>query len=260
MSQSKSKTRRYLNIFRTVNNWGEYLYKKATGFGDYFEFDIKNFGKIKVVKNTLGPFRENFFDDVYLSKVPKDNLNKPGAIIIDIGANIGYFSLSFLSRYPEAKIYAYEPHPYCFEQLKKYREEFPQFDLQIYKKAVGEKAGNLVLYASKLDGFATMSSIFEGDNKKERFEIESITLEHIIEDKGLDHIDLIKLDCEGSEYPIIYSASDQVLDKIESFCIETHRGKLENENLPSLVKYLQSKKFKTEHLDEGGTGYIWAWR
>jgi len=260
MSKSKNKLNRYSNLIKYINNWPFYLWKKITGFGDYFEFDVKNFGKIKVLKNTLGPFRENFLDGIYLSKLPEKCFEKSDLTVIDVGANIGFFSLHFLSRFPGAKIFAFEPHPYCFMVLKQYTEEYPGLDLNIFQKAVGGSNSKITLNTSKLDGFATMSSIYENENKGQKFETESITLERFLKNNKIDFIDLLKLDCEGSEYPIIYGLSEEVTKKIGAFAIETHQSERENENTLQLAAHLKSKGFEVKCMDEKKTGYIWAWK
>jgi len=68
-SSCMNKFLRYKSIFKTVVNWRHYLVMKSIGFKKSFSFDIVNFGKIDVEKSMLGPFRENFFDDVYLNLI-----------------------------------------------------------------------------------------------------------------------------------------------------------------------------------------------
>lgn len=260
MDKSKSKVRRYSNLIKTINNWPSYLGKKITGFGEYFEFDVKNLGKIKVKKNTLGTFRENFLDNTYLSDFPEAQFNKEKLTVIDVGANIGYFSLSFLAKYPQAKVYGFEPHPYCFTLLEDFHKEFNQFDWEIYNTALAGEKGTLTLNTSTTDGYATMSSIFENVGKQQHFTIEADTLDSFISAHNIDQIDLIKMDCEGSEYPILYGLSEESLSKVDAFCIETHKGKQPDENIDSVVSYLEDKGFTTRSLDEGETGYVSAWK
>ena len=65
------------------------------------------------------PFEKNIQDlmeKTLKGRVPSET------VVLDIGANIGFFPLSFLSKFPKASVYAFEPHPYCFEQLQKYKQ------------------------------------------------------------------------------------------------------------------------------------------
>jgi FkbM family methyltransferase len=261
MWKVSKKIKRYTNLFKVVENWGEYLWSKSTGFGDYFDFKIRDFGTVRVKSQTLGPFRENFLDEIYLSKLPTSIFKKEELTVIDIGANIGYFSLFFLSKYRNARIYAFEPHPYCFQVLSEYQKEFSNCDINISQEAVGDKNDTLILNTSNLDGFATMSSIFTNVHKKQKqFEVQSTTLDSVVQERGIETIGLLKLDCEGSEYSILYSASHELLAKIRAMSIETHLGAGPKENLLSLVEFVKDAGFKIEYSDEGETGYIWAWK
>ena len=74
-------------------------------------------------------------------------------------------------------------------------------------------------------------------------------------DNQLEQVDFLKLDCEGSEYSILYNASAEVLGKIRRMAIETHLSNTERHNTAELSDYLKSKGFST-NMDKD---IIWAW-
>ncbi|MFC2090562.1 hypothetical protein ACFLT1_07260, partial [Bacteroidota bacterium] len=122
MKKAKRKIIRYKNLISSVINWGHYLLRKIVGFNEAFEFHIKHFGKIRVPTEMLGPFRENFLDNIYFRYIPQsvfENVSNP--YIIDVGANAGFFSLAVFAKFPSATIYSFEPHPYCFEVMENYK-------------------------------------------------------------------------------------------------------------------------------------------
>lgn len=82
------------------------------------------------------------------------------------------------------------------------------------------------------------------------------SLEEIIKDNNLNNIDFLKLDCEGSEYDILYGTTNSVLDKISTISIETHQGKADNENTAALIKYLKKVGFEINFKND----IIWAWK
>jgi FkbM family methyltransferase len=72
----------------------------------------------------------------------------PGATVLDIGANIGLFSLEVLRRYGTGvRIFACEPAPRSFAFLERnVRELFPDASVSCMRVAVGEQAGRSTLY------------------------------------------------------------------------------------------------------------------
>ncbi|MDX1627791.1 MAG: FkbM family methyltransferase [Fulvivirga sp.] len=262
MSKSKNKIKRYKALISKINNWPDYLWKKITGFDKEFVFDVKNFGKVKVPRNMLGPFRENFLDDIYLRNIPADILNdKKEPVVLDIGANVGYFSLAIFANYPTARVYSFEPHPYCFKVLEDYKKQYQNLDFNTVEKAVSDTNQEIPLFISKDKDFTTTSSIFDSANKDtKKIMAKAVKLEDFIHEEGLDQIDLLKLDCEGSEYAILYNLSEQTFEKITALTIETHRGEEDKQHIEALNKYIEGKGYKTISLDEGYTGYIWAWK
>ena len=261
MSKSKDKIIRYKSLFSTVVNWPSYLFRKMIGFKDNFEFVIRNFGSIKVKKNMMGPFRENFFDNIYFRHIPESIYNHSNPVIIDIGGNVGFFSLATFSRLNTASIFAFEPHPYVFSVMEQYHQTYPQFQWSIFNQAVSNTEGTLTINTSTLEGFTTVASVFENQNKKESFNAEMISLGKIIKDQKLEQVDFIKIDCEGAEYSILYELGEEAFSKIKSMCIETHRGTDENQTIQALNNFILKCGYTTKVLDERKyTGYIWAWR
>ena len=260
MSKAKNKLRRYKNIYLKLSNWKSYLLRKLIGFEKDFIFRVNNFGNIRVSKKMFGPFRENFFDEIYYLNFPNLKL-KNNPTIIDVGANVGFFSLATFIKYPNAKIYAFEPHPYCYEILNNYRKTHDKFSLNIYNVALSDKEENIPIYTKNVNEFVTVSSVNNNNPKDQVFNAKAKKLGSFIDDEGIDEIDFMKLDCEGAEYSILYSLPKRIFNKISNICLETHQGNLNNHNLDSLNNYLQKQGYKTSTMIEDEyVGYIWAWK
>ena len=86
-------------------------------------------------------------------------------------------------------------------------------------------------------------------------------MQTFIFEEQIEQIDFMKIDCEGSEYSIIYNLPKELFKKISNICVETHNGKEKHHNLNSLNAYLKENEYETKTLEEEKyTGYIWAWR
>lgn len=208
----------------------------------------------------LPPFKEVFFDQVYLQKIPKKLLKKDAPTILDIGANVGFFSFFMLFRYPGANVYAFEPMPFNFKLLRQYAEQSRFQTLFSVNKAVAGSTGRLLLNYAGTQAFTTMASIFKNQRKKHHLEVEAVTLEQIFTEYRLHTVDFVKMDCEGSEYDILYKTPATLFQKINALCIETHHGPQANENTASLAEFLREQGYCLLTTQRKRTGYIWAWR
>ena len=260
MKKVKKKLLRYSNLINKITNWKSYLWFKFLSTKKVFDFELRNSFSISVPRHMLSSFKECFFDEVYFRNFPEEFLNKDNMTVIDIGANAGYFSLFAQSKLKNPKIYAFEPMPYAYKFLEKYKDTYPDMDLHIHQKALSNKNGTLILNTETIDNYSTKASIFSTDEQTLQIEVEAITLQSFMQEQGIENIDLMKLDCEGSEYPILYTMPNEILNRISLLCIETHKGIGERENTESLVKHLHSHNFEITSLSEGTTGYIWAWK
>lgn len=255
------KIRRYSGLIRAVKNWSAFLYYKTNSSGKSFTFRLRNSYIISVPEKMLPPFKEIFFDQVYLKGIPEHLLQKENPTILDIGANVGYFSLFMLFKFPKAEVYAFEPLPFNFRKILQYKKEYNFPNLHAINKAVGACNGNLSLCFSSPDSFTTMASIYGNPQKRQRLEVESTSLKIILEEHQIERVDFLKMDCEGAEYSILYATPPQVLEKLRVMSIEAHRGEEDGHNLSSLVAFLKQQGFSLVNSDLGApNGYIWAWR
>lgn len=261
MGAIRHKIHRYKSLISNFKNWPQFLAFKTSG-GNAFHFKMRNGFEIEVPKKMLPPFKESFFDGIYFKEFPRDKVPAQGDVkVIDIGANVGYFSLFMFSKYPQARVYSYEPMPFNYSQLKTYQDHYTQFAWQTEQKAVADHRDGITLFSSTLDGFSTMASVFTADQKGEKIEVETLTLEDVFNKYKLDRLDLIKLDCEGSEYSILYNSPVALLEKIGLMSIETHPGSGEGENHEAMISFLKGLGLNLkEQRNDDGTGYIWAWR
>jgi len=129
----------------------------------------------------------------------------PEMSIIDIGANIGYFTL-LLAKWigPKGKVYSFEPDPSNFKLLTKNLKANRINNVHCFQKAISNKNAKKSLFLSTynmgdhrlIDFFA-----FDGDDKRAKVEVESVRLDSILLDS--EKIDFIKMDIQGSEIPAL---------------------------------------------------------
>ncbi len=162
-------------------------------------------------------------------------------IIVDIGANQGFVSTLLALKCKEAKIYAYEPIKRSYDSLVK-NSLLNDFNHRIipFNLAVSKKKGKIKLYLDKSGNAA--SSILKSRAKSENtLYVDSITLEDIFTFNNLDHIDLLKVDCEGAEYEIFYNTTKECLSKIKKIILEAHLN--DEYKQCELVSFLKQNNF-----------------
>ncbi len=240
---------RYLNLLSNVSNWYlHFLLKFGLSKKDFIMFRTRKGILVEVPLRLYREFKEIFMDNAYFIGLKRPL--KENSIIIDIGANVGFFSLFAISKLPNANIYAYEPFEANFKQLLKNVAMNKISSILCFNKAVAGYSGRLRLYIDKDENFQTGISIFYPKNKEvcEELEVDCITLDQVLTENNINCCDLLKLDCEGSEYEILYNASSQALRRIHNMAMEVHEGPLKYQNIQSLEAFLKRAGFKTYRL------------
>jgi len=120
---------------------------------------------------------------------------KPGMTILDIGANIGFYTKFFADLVGESgKVYAFEPEELNFKRLKRIISKYK--NVVIEKAAVGNESGNIKLYHSR-DLNVDHQTYDIGENR-EVSEIRSVALDDYFAKDEI--IDFIKIDIQGYDY------------------------------------------------------------
>jgi len=122
---------------------------------------------------------------------------KAGDVVLDIGANIGYYTLIFAKLVGESgKVFAFEPDPVNFSLLKKNIEANGYKNVVLIQKAVSNKNEKLKLYLCEEN--RGDHRIYDSHDNRQSVEVEAIRLEDYFKDYG-GKIDFIKMDIQGAE-------------------------------------------------------------
>ncbi|MDD5355451.1 MAG: FkbM family methyltransferase [Candidatus Omnitrophica bacterium] len=167
-------------------------------------------------------------------KHQKDIFN---GIIIDIGANIGIFSIYASVNY-NSKVYAIEMDKFNYDCLQvNVNMNKDNTDIICCNKAISSKRSD-IKYKHSYDMVGSFIIKDNEENNKDINLIKSITLEDFLIEMSIDNVDLLKLDCEGSEYEIILCENENTFDKIKSMSIEYH---LKNNKSKTLLSEMINK-------------------
>ncbi len=161
---------------------------------------LKVVSKWYIILVKLGFFKTKHPEIHYLSEIIK-----PDDVCIDIGANLGYYSV-FMSKLcgKNGKVLAVEPVPLFQKVWKKNTSKTTYSNLKLLPYALGEEDKEIKMGMPKLDGLIHhgMTKVINQDSEKQDFEV-YFTVEMkqpdqlFIDEKK---IDFIKMDIEGYEY------------------------------------------------------------
>lgn len=127
---------------------------------------------------------------------------KKGMTVLDIGANIGYYTLIAARLVgDEGKVIAFEPDPTNFALLKKNVEGNGYKNVILVQKAVSNKAGEVKLFlrAGNLAGH----HLYDAHDGNKFVTVSAITLDEYLENENLNKIDFVKMDVEGAEWGVL---------------------------------------------------------
>lgn len=190
--------------------------------------------------------REIWEEDVY--RLEDSHLNR-GGIVLDIGANIGSFSV--YCGLKGARVYAVEPEPNNLEMLKNNIElNNLQNNIVVIDYGVSDFNGTAVIDNS--GGGSTIK-----DNKPGST-IKIISFDDLLDQYDIEEIDVLKIDIEGSEKELILGASKESMNKCNYITMEF------DIRAGNYLGAMVQKLSETHHVRTMGSwergGMVWGWR
>jgi FkbM family methyltransferase len=156
-------------------------------------------------------------------------------ISIDIGANIGIYTLLLSHLYPKCKVISIEASPTIFEKLKlncQLNNLLPGSNLVLLNKAVSDKDGTWVEFYEK-HSMSTMSKEFltsisskiitNKDDELHKEIVRTVTIDKLAETTNINEISFLKIDVEGAEVLVLKGAINILTEKkVRNMIIEYH--------------------------------------
>jgi len=187
------------------------------------------------------------FWQIFLRKVYR--VRATDQVILDLGANVGIFTLYATLRAPQAKVFSIEPFPSTFGRLlATVRENHldPRVTCLNYA-ATGAGGVRLMPEAPVPSQRRTVAPLAASPaSGTSGSQVMGKTLESLLEEDCLSHVDLLKIDIEGSEYEVFLSTPQRVLQRIDRIALEYH-----GESAP------YSKQQLFDHLGQAGFTVTW---
>lgn len=160
----------------------------------------------------ISVLNELLVSDGYL--VPASLVPAPQTIL-DLGANTGLAARWFLHYWPGARLVAVEPEPGNVAVLRQNLAGQPAVVLPV---AVGGHARTAALFTETgAFGFALV------ETRDDLPEVSVVTMDTVLEQAGMDRIDLLKADIEGAERELFADCSGWI-HRVQALIVECHEG------------------------------------
>jgi FkbM family methyltransferase len=192
-----------------------------------------------------------------------DSLGLPMApTVVDIGANLGAFTLAVRAARPQAHIISFEPGPTAFRMLvhNVRRNQSPAGTTALHQMAVtGSGAGSTVRLAERFGDLCTSSILGDasGEPPGNTIEVPSRSLADVL--SGCPNgVDLVKIDVEGAEYDMICTTTPAVLRATRQLVVEYHP--VAGRKFDELAHHLRDAGFLLSRRDRSslpGQGLGW---
>jgi FkbM family methyltransferase len=213
--------RRYWYYIKTCTNYFQLIQSERTG---------RPFSEIKIRGGINLNFPDyiqarGFFQEIWYHRLYTryySHHQRPGTVV-DIGANIGFFTLYAKWLWPECTVYSFEPAPENYHYLQHNIQNSGKSDITAYNLAVTDGRQETINFFLK--EHSGSHSIFSDISShevtvKSSIAIPTISLEKILE-LTKQRIDFMKIDCEGCEWEILTNSSN-LLGQVRYIAMEYH--------------------------------------
>lgn len=128
-------------------------------------------------------------------------------IIFDVGANIGQTATYFSRQFPKATIHSFEPVSSTFQKLYSNTEGNKKINCHQLALSNVQEEIQIKLFDDDLSVMNSLKSHLQNGSENSKTEtIHTETLDHFLISNSLDAIDLLKIDAEGYEIPVLNGA------------------------------------------------------
>ncbi len=159
---------------------------------------------------------------------------KPGMTVIDIGANMGLYTMFAAKRIgPTGKVVALEPSKREFGRLETHVRLNGLGNVHCLQTAVGREVGTATLKVAEEwnAGHNTLGDFGYPETRLERTETVDIhTLDDLMESLNIKKVDIIKLDVEGAEEAVLDGAARTLANHRPKILVEMSERSLANQH------------------------------
>ena len=199
------------------------------------QFRVRGAMDVWSIKET---FLDRFYERYGFTIQPRWN-------ILDIGAGVGEYTLYAAALRPDSQVAAFEPYPQSFVLMQENLRLNKVPNVRAFEKAIGAASGELVLDLTRGEPLQIQSSAAQAAQIENGLAVDALSLADAFAMLEMDSCDLLKLDCEGAEYAILFNTPGPVLELVKRIVMEYHDNVVEYTHR-DLTRFLNEQGFEVE--------------
>lgn len=206
----------------------------------------------------------HFYEDIFEKEVYAKNgiTLSDTATVLDIGANVGLFTVFVQERWPGARVFCFEPSPPTFRILCKntvcFGPRVKRFNMGLSREEgeaeltfYPQSSGMSSFYADEQEEREALTAILENEAARGDEEVRDLmeylddyltvrlraetytcplsTVSRVLRDEGIETVDLMKLDVQKAEWEILQGVEEGDWPKVRQVVMEIHdiEGRME---------------------------------
>jgi FkbM family methyltransferase len=182
----------------------------------------------------------SFEHDIFFAEVPDLRL-EPDAIILDVGAHIGTFTVLAAAKVPRGRVFAVEASRDTFELLSLNVELSGRTNITAEHLALSDTTGTVTLHHDPEGNYGhSITRALSGSSET----VTAATLTGYLAQRDVAAVALAKFNCEGAEFPILLSTPCATLRRLHTLIVLYHSD-LANLPVSALTQHFEACGFQT---------------
>lgn len=185
------------------------------------------------------------FEQIFLTEDYDFSLkNISPKLIVDAGANVGYASVYFANKFPDATILAVEPESGNFRMLERNTSNYPNV------RSVKSAVWNEDTYLRVIDnGQGSWAFTVESCSADTPGSFKATSISTLLKSTSLQEIDILKMDIEGAEKEVFTSNYESWLGHVKVMIVELH-DRIKEGTSDVFYKAIDGHKFSIQEKGE----------
>jgi len=168
--------------------------------------------------------------------------------VVDVGANTGVFSLLAATVNPRCTVHAFEPFPAAADLLEANLRANRLDNVRLIRSAVSNRTGTQALHYNEALRLTQGASLVARQDRIHQITIPVVQLDEYLQAGGVETLDLLKIDVEGTEPEVLQGAAQAIARDTPDIVIELIR----KEHYPKLRDFIRHHDYRAYRLAADG--------